>query len=525
MPALLAARAAETPGAVAVVDGDTVLTYGDLAGQARSFAAGLVEAGIAVGDRVAIWAPNSAAWIVSMLGIWSAGAVLVPLNTRYRAREAADILRRSGARMLLSVGDFLGRDYPAELVGHDLPALRDVLALDGRGEGPAPGGRRRRWEEGLSTDPAATAEVLRRVETLAGADAMDVMFTSGTTGRPKGVQAAHGPVLRAYRYYADALGIRADDRYLLVNPLFHSFGSRAGVVAALCAGASIFPVATFDPARAAELIAGAGITVLPGPPTVYQSLLALPAGTKATLRSLRLAVTGAAAVPVTLLARMADELGFDTVLTAYGLTECGGLVTMCRAGDPPEVVSRTSGRPIPGVEIAVVDPGGRRLPAGVAGEVVVRGYVVMTGYVDDPVATKEVLDDAGWLRTGDVGVIDEDGGLRITDRLKDMFIVGGFNAYPAEIEAALVRHPSVAAAAVVGVPDTRLGEVGHAFVVGRPGCHVEAAEVLEWCRGELANFKVPRAVTVVPALPTNASGKVVKDELRRLAGAGAGGEQ
>ncbi|MGH8922074.1 MAG: AMP-binding protein, partial [Actinomycetes bacterium] len=411
-----------------------------------------MTAGVEVGDRVAIWAPNSLAWIVGMLALSSAGGVLVPLNTRFKGAEAADILRRSRARVLLTVRSFLGRDYTAMLAGADLPELRLSVTIDDGG-----------WE-GLTHARAAVGMVAERLRTLGADSPLDLMFTSGTTGRPKGVASSHGATVRAYRHYAATLGIRPGDRYLLVNPLFHSFGSKAGLVAALAARATLYPVATFDPAGAAELIAREAITVLPGPPTIYQSLLDLPADVRATLTSLRLAVTGAAAVPVELLARMRAELGFETVLTAYGLTEAGGLVTMCDPGDPPEVVSRTSGRAVPGVEVRITGPGGVAVATGEPGEVEVRGYPVMDGYLDDPVATADAITADGWLRTGDIGVLDEDGGLRITDRKKDLFIVGGFNAYPAEIENTLLGHPGLSRVAVVGVPDARLGEVGEAFV-------------------------------------------------------------
>jgi acyl-CoA synthetase (AMP-forming)/AMP-acid ligase II len=256
------------------------------------------------------------------------------------------------------------------------------------------------------------------------------------------------------------------------------------------------------------------ITVLPGPPTLYMSLLAHPRRAETDLSSLRLAVTGAAVVPVELVRRMRGELGFDTVLTGYGLTETTGCATLCRAGDDAQTVATTSGRAMPGVEVAVVDDLGARVPEGAAGEVVIRGYNVMRGYWEDPAATKATIDDDGWLRTGDVGVLDARGYLKITDRKKDMFIVGGFNAYPAEIEAALAAHPAIAQVAVVGAPDDRLGEVGVAFVVARPGVSLAPDDLIAWSRDRMANYKVPRRVIVVDALPLNASGKVLKHELR-----------
>ena len=495
------------PDAAAVVEGGATVTYASLLERARSVAGALIASGIERGDAVAIWAPNSTDWIAALLGIATAGAVLVPLNTRYRGVEAADILNRSRARVLLTVGEFLGRDYAAMLEGQDLPHMERVVTF---GE---------QWAEFVDIGGSADLRdsVDRRAEGVRPQDRSDLMFTSGTTGAPKGVPLTHGATIRSYRYYAANLGITFGDRYLLSNPLFHTFGSKAGVVAATTVGATLYPVPVFEASAAAELIARERITVFPGPPTVYHSLLSLPVDRRQELRSLRLAVTGAAAVPVELLKRMREELGFDVVLTAYGLTETTGLVTMCRAGDPPEVVSRTSGRAIPGVEVRTVDATGKPTPPGVPGEIVVRGYPVTEGYFEDEKATAEAIDHDGWLHTGDVGILDEDGGLAITDRIKDMFIVGGFNAYPAEIEAALMEYPGVGQAAVVGVQDDRLGEVGVAFVVQRPGEVVDTESLIEFARGRMANYKVPRMVEIVDELPLNASGKVLKNVLRQQA--------
>jgi acyl-CoA synthetase (AMP-forming)/AMP-acid ligase II len=293
-----------------------------------------------------------------------------------------------------------------------------------------------------------------------------------------------------------------------VNPFFHTFGYKAGLLACLLRGATVVPQAVFDVATTLRLVAAERITVLPGPPALYVSLLDHPDRDRYDLSSLRVAVTGAAVVPVALVERMRAELAFRTVLTAYGLTECGGTATMCRPEDDAVTVATTSGRAIPGVEVRVV---GR---AGEPGEVLLRGYGVMRGYFEDEAATKSTVDPDGWLHTGDVGVLDARGYLRITDRLKDMYIVGGFNVYPAEVEQVLARHPGVAEAAVVGVPDARLGEVGRAFVVARPGASPDPAELVGFCRERLANYKVPRSVVLVDSLPRNAGGKVVKSALR-----------
>ena len=518
IPAMLRTVAAAHPDRDAVVDTSTApaerLTYGDLLGRVDRVAAAVVGAGVQPGDRVAIWAPNCWEWIVALLGLQSAGAVLVPLNTRYKGAEAADILRRSNARLLFTVEGFLGNDYVTMLrgTGDPLPDLRRIVLLRESGDRPE---AVESFDEFVATGADVdTAEVDARVAALDGDALSDLLFTSGTTGAPKGVKLTHAQTLRAFGDWADIGGLRAEDRYLCINPFFHAFGYKAGIVASLMTGATLVPMAVFDLDAAVDLIESERISVLPGPPTIYQSLLNHPGFDAERAGSLRLAVTGAAVVPVELVERMRSELGFDTVVTAYGMTEASGCATICRAGDSAETIATTSGRAFPGVEVRVVDDDGAALPAGAAGEVLVRGYNVMDGYFNDPEQTAETLTADGWLRTGDVGVMTGEGYLTITDRKKDMFIVGGFNAYPAEIERLLLGHPDVAQAAVVGVPDDRMGEVGHAFVVPTHGSDPDPAEIVAWAREHMANFKAPRVVEVVDELPLNASGKVLKFELR-----------
>ncbi len=514
--ALLARAASERPDDLAIADGDVVLTTAELAARAGQAARALVACGLGRGDAVAIWAPNGWPWIVAALGAHTIGAVVVPINTRYKGGEAAHVLGRSRARVLVTVDGFLGARYPAMVrdAGVALPDLETIVIANGE---PTPGTLG--WHDFLAAGSRVTeAAVARLAAAVSPDDVGDLMFTSGTTGRPKAVPATHAQTLRVFADWGELVGLRRGDRYLVVAPFFHTFGYKAGWVAALQVGAVVHPQAVFDVEQVMTRIAAERITVLPGPPTLYMSLLNHPGRLAADLSSLRLAVTGAANVPVELVRRMRSELGFDTVLTGYGLTETTGVATLCRAGDDAETVATTAGRAIPGVEVAVVDAAGVALPAGSHGEVVVRGYNVMRGYLDDADATAETIDLAGWLHTGDIGVLDGRGYLRITDRKKDMFIVGGFNAYPAEIEGVLLGHPSVAQVAVVGAPDDRLGEVGIAFVVARAGTTPSEAELIAWSRERMANFKVPRRIELVEALPLNASGKVLKGELRARVG-------
>lgn len=510
IPELVRWAAERYGSAEAVVEGRNRVTYGELGARVERAAAACLANGVRPGDRVAVWAPNSLDWMVAALGAVSAGAVLVPLNTRFKGTEAADVLRRSGTRLLFITGTFLGTSYVASLRravadGPGLPDLEQVVVLSD--DAPAD---YRTWKDFLASgDGVGEAEVRARALAVTPDQPSDIVFTSGTTGRPKGAVITHEQTLRAYEVWCDLAGLRKGDRYLIVNPFFHTFGYKAGVIACLMRGATMIPQPVFNVDTVLANIAAERVSVLPGPPTLHQSLLDHPARASHDLSALRLVVTGAAVVPLRLVEQLHGELGVETVLTAYGLSEASGIVTMCRRGDPLPVIASTSGRAIPGTEVRV------QAPPGQPGEVLVRGFNVMRGYYEDEAATAEAVTEDGWLRTGDVGVLDPSGNLRITDRLKDMYIVGGFNAYPAEIEQLLGLHPAVADVAVIGVPDTRLGEVGKAYVVRRPASTLTADDLIAWARREMANYKVPRTVEFVPELPRNASGKVVKGELRR----------
>jgi HIP---CoA ligase len=500
------------PHVEAVADGDVRLSYPELAAAVVEAARGFLAAGVERGDRIAIWAPNIHEWILAALGAQSAGATVVPLNTRFKGREAADIIGRSKATMLFAVEGFLGNHYVKMLrdTNELLPDLRGIVIL--RGEVPA---GCLSWNAflaaGTSVDPT---DVHDRIESGSPDELSDIIFTSGTTGRPKGVMCTHAQTLRTFDDWSHIVGIVEGDRYLIVNPFFHTFGYKAGFLSCLIRGATIVPEPVFDVDAVLAKVQSERITMLPGPPTIYLSILAHPDRSRYDLSTLRLAVTGAAAIPVEMIVRMRSELTFRTIITGYGLTESTGTISMCRADDDADTIANTSGRAINDVEVRIVDDDNVERPPGVAGEIVCRGYNVMLGYLDDPDATLETIDTDGWLHTGDIGTIDDRGYLRITDRKKDMFIVGGNNAYPAEIENMLLRYPGVAQVAVVGVPDDRLGEVGAAFIVERTGERIDATTVIAWCRNEMANYKVPRHVHIIDSLPMNASGKVLKYELR-----------
>lgn len=511
IPALLVATAERYGDQPAVIDGDVQLSYQELLEQSRTFAAALVADGFEVGDRASIWLFNSAQWIVAVLGVLSAGGVLVPINTRFKGAEAAVILGRSRAKVLVTATDFLDTDYVELLrsAAADLPDLQRLVIARGAVPGDAIG-----WEDFMSAaTPEARAEVEARCRALVLDDISDILFTSGTTGVPKGVVMTHGRTLCVAMDWVAMTGLRAGDRYLMINPYFHMFGFKAGILASVAAGATMLPEPIFDVDRVLARVAAEQITVLPGPPTLYQSILDHPDRDRYDLSSLRVAVTGSADIPVALIRRVFEELPFPTIVSGYGLTEAG-TANSTGSADDPEAIATTVGAVRPGFEMRIVNEAGESVPVGEAGEVLLRGPSVMSHYLDDADATAANLSSDGWLRTGDIGVIDDAARLRIVGRAKDMFIVGGFNAYPAEIENAMLAHPDITSVAVIGVPDQRLGEVGMAFVVLDDGATASERDIIEWCRAQMANYKVPRAVDVVDALPLNATGKVMKDELR-----------
>ncbi|MGJ4859894.1 FadD3 family acyl-CoA ligase [Labrys sp. La1] len=505
----LCARAAEVYGTRMAIEDGITLNFIELDAMRRRVAKAMIAAGVKKGDRIMIWAPNTWKWFATALGLVSAGAVLIPASTRFKGTEIAELVKRSGTSVLFSAGNFLRIYYPDQLKPETRDLLRRVVVFGD------PHGGDQDWESFVAAgDAISDAELAAREADIGPDDLCDMLFTSGTTGYPKGVMYAHRQCLRAIDAWATRVGIQEHDRILVIPPFFHAFGYRSGAIVSLMRGAVLMPHLTFDAGEILQRVSMEKISVIPGPPAIFQGMLQHPELAKFDTSSLRLGVTGGAVVPSILIRRMRSELGFAGVVNGYGLTECGGYGTMCLATDPDDVIANTAGKPAPGVDVRIMGEDGQLLPDGKPGEVVIRGYVVMKGYFNDPEATAKTIDQQGWLHTGDIGYFDANGNLRIEDRLKDMYIAGGFNCYPAEIERILSTHPAIGIVAVIGVPDEKLGEVGKAFVVLRPGTGATEQEIIAWSRENMANFKCPRSVEIRPALPTSAQGKVLKNILR-----------
>ena len=524
VPRMLRDRAASAPDVPVIVDGDVTLTTAQLQSQAAAVGRALLGGGIRAGDRIAVWAPNSWQWVVAAFGIWDVGAIVVPVSTRAKGLEAVEILRKTGTRLLFLVGEFLGTDYletlraaadsaTAQDSTEQLPDLAHPVLLPNQPHRPEATG----WSDFLAWgNGVAPEQAEAQAMAVTPSTPFEILMTSGTTGQPKGVVLDGAQILRAYWDWSEICGLGPGDRYPIVSPFAHGFGINAGMLICVARSATMLPIAVFDPDAALELVERHRITILAGPPNLFERILTNPDLDKRDVGSLRWAIVGAASVPTELIRAMRVRLGFERVTNAYGLIE-GSAVTMTRPGDPPEIVAATAGRPVPGMEVRTVDDDLIPLPSGERGEILVRGYGVMHGYWNAPDLTAAALIHDGWLRTGDVGVVDASGNLSIVGRKKDMLIVGGFNAYPAEIENLLLHDPRIAQVAVIGVPDARLGEVPWAYVVPNPSAGLTADDVIAWARSNMSNYKVPRRVHIMPELPVTANGKIEKVRLQQLA--------
>jgi acyl-CoA synthetase (AMP-forming)/AMP-acid ligase II len=513
IPNAVRVAALRHPALEAVVDGDLRMTFAELDSAMTDSVRGMIAAGVRPGTRVGLWAPNSARWILAALGVLGAGGILVPINTRFKGAEAAYVLNKSGATVVLTVTDFLDNDYVGMLRAADptIPGRVDVVAISGAGVGSSS-----TWGDFLTAgESVSVAEATTAIDGVGPDSLSDIMFTSGTTGYPKGVMLTHGQSLRAHGWFAKVMGFRPGDRYLIVPPFFHTFGYKAGWMACVVHGVTSIPQRVLDIGQVMKTIEEERVSVLCGPPTLFQDLLDAPERAQRDLSSLRITAAAATVVPPALIRRMRDELKVEVTHSAYGLTEATSLVTTTIPGvDDFADITTTVGRAALDVDLRVVDDDGNDVPTGTVGELWARGYNVMRGYWEQPDKTAEAITPEGWLRTGDLVVMDERGFVSITDRKKDVVIVGGFNVYPAEVERILSGHPAIAEIAVVGVPDERMGEVPVAFVVPKPGTELSEDDFRQWAGTQIANFKVPRRVIPIDSLPRNASMKVLKNQLR-----------
>jgi fatty-acyl-CoA synthase len=494
----------------ALIAGELRMTWRETRDAARRVARAMAAAGVRRGDNVGIWLPNQVEWVLGWFATAYLGAAVICVNTRYRSEEIAYILGRADVSLLLMRDRFLQLDNAATLAAMDrsqLPGLHTVVALGDAPPHTLPYGR---FLAGAET--VEEAEIDRRAAEVTYEQPSIVVFTSGTTGHPKGAVHSH-TILRNECAITEWMDIGPESRILGHMPWFHVAGSMSGILPALISGGALVTMEQWNPTAALELIARERVSVFSGIPTHFIDLLDHPDLARYDTSSLASGWIGGASNPPRVIDGAVDVLGVRMLLPVYGMTETTSVTTFPRPDDPRDVVRSGAGVPVSDFEVMVSDPDGAELPAGVEGEIRVRGHVVMQGYYGDPEATARAIDAEGWFRTGDLGVLDEKGYLSITGRTTDMFIVGGSNAYPAEIEASLGRHPEIAQVYVVGVPDRRLGEVGFAFVQRRSGSTLDGDGVRAYGREHLADFKVPRHVEFVDGWPLTATGKIERFRL------------
>ena len=489
---------------IAVVFDGRELTYSQLKEESDSIASSLASLGIKKGDHIAVWMPNNIDYLPIYFGITSIGAVMVPMNTRYRTHEVSYILKNSDARAIFMVPRFLKMDYVNMLNSVEgLEKLEYAVVVDEKVDMNI---KSMSFSEFLSYGKGDISDAVSKVNEE---DISQILYTSGTTGKPKGVMLTHKNVCTNAVVTGKLMGVRASDRYFIPLPLFHSFGLVLGCLTPLAFGASIVLQDVFNAKEALELMQEHECTMNFGVPTMF--MLELDEFRKGNYSlKLRSGMMGGAPCPVEVVKGVRNEMGCD-VCIGYGITETSPLITLTRYEDDDIKRAESVGKPLPGVEVKVVDDERRELPRGEIGEIAIRGNV-MKGYYKMEEATKKAVDEDGWYYSGDLGKMDEDGYVYITGRKKDMIVVGGFNVYPREIEELLFTHPKVKNVAVVGVPDKKLGEVVKAFII--PDGELSEEEIRQFCRERVANFKVPKYVEFVGEFPMTASGKIQKYKLR-----------
>jgi fatty-acyl-CoA synthase len=507
----LARTVLRVPDAEALVDvpSGRRWTYAELDADITALALGLLAGGIEAGDRIGIWSPNCPEWTLLQYATAKVGALLVNVNPAYRSHELAYVLEQSGMRMLVSAVTHKTSDYRA-MIEEVRPGCRDLREVVHIGEAS--------WAALIAAGSAATVDQLAvRMETLSPDDAINIQYTSGTTGFPKGATLSHHNILNNGFFVGELVGYTEADRICLPVPFYHCFGMVMGSLAAVSHGAcAVIPSPSFEPAATLKAVEQERCTSLYGVPTMFIAELGLPDFARYDLASLRTGIMAGSPCPVEVMKRVVDEMHMSEVAISYGMTETSPVSTMTRMDDDLARRTGTVGRVMPHLEVKVVDPvTGHTAARGEPGELCTRGYSVMLGYWEQPDKTAEAIDAARWMHTGDLATMDDDGYLSIVGRIKDMVIRGGENVYPREIEEFLYTHPDIADVQVIGVPDAKYGEELMAWIVMRPGAEPLTAEgVRTFCEGRLAHYKVPRYVHVVDGFPMTVTGKIRKMEMR-----------
>ncbi|MED3647494.1 AMP-binding protein [Halalkalibacterium halodurans] len=529
--ALLEKVAKRQPTHEALVYPDRGLRYSyeQFLSKCQQAAKGLMKLGIERGEHVAIWATNVPEWVITQFATGTMGAVLVTVNTNYRTSELEYLLKQSDATTLLLIDGYRDASYvemlyeilpelktsePGACYSKKLPHLRRVIHL---GEERYPG--MYTWEDVLNLGTEVTNdELAERSASLDPDDVINMQYTSGTTGFPKGVMLTHNNIVNNARNIAECMKLTNEDRLCIPVPFFHCFGCVLGTLACVSVGATMVPVQEFNPTRVLQAVEAEKCTGLHGVPTMFIAELNDEDFMNYNLSHLRTGIMAGSNCPIEVMKAVIEKMGMSDITIAYGQTETSPVITQTRVDDPIELRVQTVGRPLPNVEVKIVEPGTEKEVApGVQGELCTRGYHVMKGYYKNQQATREVIKEDGWLHTGDLAVMDEAGYCRITGRLKDMIIRGGENIYPREIEEFLYQHPDILDAQVVGVPDEKYGEAVSAWIKLKPGVSVTSEEIRDFCQGKVAHYKIPRYIEFVDDYPMTASGKVQKFKLRQMA--------
>ncbi len=492
-------------------------TYAAFDAETDTLARGLIASGLAAGDRVGIWAPNCAEWVQLQYATAKAGIILVNINPAYRSHEVSFVLRQSGVRMLVSAVRFKTSDYRAMVdeVRPELTELEDVIFL-GTPQWEALFDAGRSGGAGRTADGSGAGPLLEREASLSFDDPINIQYTSGTTGFPKGATLSHHNILNNGLFIGEGCRYTEQDRVCIPVPFYHCFGMVLGNLAATTHGACIvIPAAGFDPAETLRAVQAERCTSLYGVPTMFIAELALPDFGSYDLSTLRTGIMAGSPCPVEVMKRVVSEMHMTDVTICYGMTETSPVSTQTTADDDMDRRVSTVGRVHPHVEVKIIDPeSGRVLPRSTPGELCTRGYSVMLGYWNEPAKTAEAIDDARWMHTGDLAVMDDAGYLNIVGRIKDMVIRGGENIYPREVEEFLYGHPAIEDVQVIGVPDVQYGEELCAWIRLRPGQELDADQVKEYCRGKIAHYKVPRYIRFTPDFPMTVTGKVQKFKMR-----------